>query len=264
MTTKHIVLSIAASLVFWQQPQPPSTYSSAISYHVPEETRAAYETWWNDKGRKLAEGILQEDEDVLGIFLGRVIFGGTVAPEANYYLTTFSKNVPKNHESAFEKISQKLWGKSYESVMREAYPLRKRLGQTLSRSFASAFRVSPEEGDVVRLDHKKITPGRFSDYVQLEQQYQPLRAAQVAAGNMKIWRAWDVVLTAGGDREFDAFTMHVFKDLASSLNWNRDAAALAAKLNPPIDYAGLVSRANDTSKTTYGETRVIVGIVRRK
>lgn len=261
--TKYLSILIAASLAFGQR-QPAGTYASTVSYHVPDETRAAYETWWKDKGRKLAEGVMQEDANVTSVVLTRVIFGGTIAPEANYYMTAFSKDVPKNHTATYEKISQKLWGKSYEAVLKEAYPLRKRLGQTLARSIATAPGTPVEEGDIVRVDRKKITPGRFGDYMQVEQQYQPLRAAQVAAGNMKAWSAWGVVLPAGSDRDFDAYTSHVVKDLAGSLNWGRGMSAMAAKLDPPLNYAGLSARANDTSKTTVGETRLVVGVVRRK
>jgi hypothetical protein len=203
---------------------------------------------------------MQEDPDITSINLTRVIFAGFNAPAANYYQTTFSNAVPK---AAYERIAQKLFGKSYDQVLQEVFPLRKRMGRTLSRMWANAPGAPVAEGDILRVDRKKVHPGRMGDYLQVEQQYQPLRATQITAGKMKGWSSWAVVLPAGSDREFDAFTTHVVKDLESSLNWNQGGSAMAAKLEPPLNYSGLTTRAADTSKTTYGETRVVVAVFRR-
>ena len=104
----------------------------------------------------------------------------------------------------------------------------------------------------------------MSDYLQIEQQYQPLRAAQVAAGKLKGWGSWAVVLPAGTEREYDAFTTHIVKDLESSLNWNQGAMAIAAKLEPPFNSASIMMRTAEVAKTAVGETRVVVMTVRRQ
>ncbi|MBY0505451.1 MAG: hypothetical protein K2X03_16175 [Bryobacteraceae bacterium] len=265
MTKVLSLLAAAAALSQFlaaQTSMPASIYSSSISYHVPEETRMAFEAWMKDKGKRLQEAMMQEDPAVQSVILTRVVFGGVQEPAANYYLSTFSQGVPKNHASMMDKISQKLFGKSYQETLKEVYPLRKRLGQTLAwQAVTTGSNVA--EGDLVRIDRKKVTPGRMGDYLALEKSYQPLREAQVAAGKMKAWSAWTVVLPGGTERDFDAFTSHIAKDLESSMSWNQGAASMAVQLNPPLNLAGAAMRANDVAKTTVGETRLVVMMIRR-
>jgi hypothetical protein len=224
-----------------QQQQNPPIYVSTTSYHVADENRTAYESWLN---------------------VTRVVYGGVHEPEANYYIQFASEGIPKSRAAIQNKVSQQLFGKSYADFTAESRPLRKRLGQTLSRrQFGTP--PSAEEGDIVRIDFKKIAPGRMGDYVQMERENLRLREAQVKAGKMKGWNTSTLVLPVGSEREFDAFTTHTAKDLAQSINWNQGGSAIAAQLNPPFNTTGAAMRANDISKTVRGETRVVVMVVRR-
>jgi hypothetical protein len=119
------------------------------------------------------------------------------------------------------------------------------------------------EGDVVRFDFKRVTPGRMGDYLQLERDYERLRVAQVKAGTMKGWGLHTRVLPSGSDHEFDAYTVHVGKDLDQVLNWGRGTNEIAAKLDPPFNITGMVMRATDLQKIVRGETRVVVLVVQR-
>jgi len=242
----------------------PTTYASSVSYHVPDETRAAFETWLKDKYRKYAEGMLKEDPTIQSMSVTRVIFGGVTEPEANYYSTTFQTVVPKPRTELQDKVCRQLFGKSYADFLREAYPLRKRLGQTLSRRVTGTPTANTVEGDVIKLDYKKITPGRMGDYFQLEQDYLRLREAQVKAGKMKAWAVSSLVLPQGTEREYDAFTVHIGKDLEQVLSWPQGQAPMAAQLSPPLNLAGMTMRANDVSKTVRSETRVYIMRVSRQ
>lgn len=242
----------------------PTVYGSSVSYHVPDETRGAFETWLKDKYRKYAEAMLKEDPTIQSVSVTRVIYGGVKEPEANFYITMFQSKVPEPRTAMQNKVCQQLFGKSYADFSREAYPLRKRLGQTLSRRMTGAAGgTAPVEGDVIRLDYKKVAAGRMGDYMQLERDYTPLREAQVKAGKMKSWSMNAVVLPQGTEREYDAYTVHTGKDLEQILTWGSGQAALAAQLNPPFNAAGMAMRANDIAKTVRAETRVYVMRVAR-
>ena len=127
-------------------------------------------------------------------------------------------------------MCQQLFGKSYPDFIREAYPLRKRLGQTLSRRVTGTAVANAAEGDVIKLDYKKITPGRMGDYFQLEQDYLRLREAQVKPARMKSWSVSSLALPQGTEREYDAFTVHIGKDLEQVLSWAQGQAPMAAQL----------------------------------
>lgn len=242
----------------------PTTYASTVSYHVPDETRGAFETWLKDKYRKYAEALMKEDPSIQSMNVTRVIYGGVHEPEANFFISTFQNKVPAPRTAQQNKVCQQLFGKSYADFVREAFPLRKRLGQTLTRRVTGASNGSPAvEGDVLRLDYKKIAPGRMSDYFQLERDYVPLREAQVKAGKMKSWSLSSVVLPQGSEREYDVFTAHTGKDLEQILSWGSGQSAIAAGLSPPLNLAGLALRANDVSKTVRSETRVYLMRVAR-
>jgi len=236
----------------------PTTYGSSVSYHVPDETRIAFETWLKDKYRKYAEAMLKEDSTIQSMSVTRVIYGGVKEPEANYYSTMFQTVVPKPRTEVQDKVCQRLFGKSYADFIRESFPLRQRLWQTLSRRVTATATTNVAEGDVIRLDYKKIAPGRTGDYFQLEQDYLPLREAQVKAGKMKSWSANSVVLPQGTEREFDAFTVHIGRDLEQVLSWGQGQASIAAQLTPPINLAAMAVRTNDVAKTVRVETRVYV------
>ncbi len=259
---------LAATAVFATflsaQPTAPANpiYASTITYHVPDETRGAYEAWAKDKTRRMMEGLMKEDPAIQLVLLTRLIYGGTREPEANYHLTILTQGVPKNRAALQNQVSQKLFGKPYSEVIREAFPLRKRLGQTLARQWAGTP-MNLAEGDLIRIDRKKVTPGRMGDYLQTEQQLQKLREAQVADGKMKSWSSWSLVLPAGTDREFDAFTSHVSKDLEGTLNWNQGSLAIGNKLSPPVNGTALSVRAADLAKTVRGDTRMVVMIIKR-
>ena len=248
-----------------QQNNPgPTTYASSVSYHVPDETRVAFETWLKDKYRKYAEAMLKEDPSIQSMSVTRVIYGGVKEPEANFYSTTFQQGVPKPRTALQNKVTQQLFAKSYADFLREAYPLRKRLGQTLSRRVTGTTGGNAAEGDVIRLDYKKIAPGRMGDYFQLEQDYLRLREAQVKAGKMKSWSASAVVLPQGTEREYDSFTAHIGKDLEQVLSWGQGQAQIAAQLSPPLNLTGMALRTNDVAKTVRAETRVYVMRVSRQ
>lgn len=245
-----------------QQQQNPPIYHSTASYHVADENRAAHDSWLKDKFRRLVEGMMKEDSTLRGVTVTRVIYGGIQEPEANYYIQYANEGISKPRTALQNKVAQQLFGKSYADFIAEARPLRKRLGQILSRrQFGTP--PSAEEGDIVRIDFKKIAAGRMGDYIQMERENLRLREAQVKAGKMKGWTTSTLVLPVGTEREFDAFTTHIAKDLAQSLNWNQGASAINAQLNPPVNMTSATMRANDLSKTVRGETRTVVMVVRR-
>jgi hypothetical protein len=72
-----------------------------------------------------------------------------------------------------------------------------------------------------------------------------------------------LVLPAGSEREFDAFTSHVAKDLESSLNWNQGSNAIGSQLNPAVNGTALSFRAADLARTVRGDTRVVVMVIKR-
>jgi hypothetical protein len=261
------LLAAAAALAQTVAAQPgapatPAIYSTSTSFHVPDETRIAYEEWLKGKFRRLVEGMMKEDPSLQSVNVSRVIFGGVKEPEANFYVTYFSQGVPKNRTDIQNKVAKQLFGQTYAEFQKEAAPLRKRLGQILGRRMAGTAPTAAE-GDLLRIDFKRIEPGRMGDYVQLERGYQRLREAQVKAGKMKGWSMSTLVLPAGTDRPFDAWTTHTVKDLEQSLNWGQGGAAIAAQLDPPFNLMGSTMRANELSKTVRGETRLVVMVVRR-
>jgi hypothetical protein len=229
---------------------------------VADESRTPYETWLKNRFRKFAEGMLKEDPALRSVIATRVIYGGVKEPEANAYVSYVTDGVPKPPTELRGKVAKQLFDKSYEDFLAEARPLRKRLGQTLSVRVAGTPQALAE-GDVVRLDFKKVTPGRMQDYAQLERDYQPLREAQVKAGSMKMWNMSILVLPGGTEREFDAYTVHVGKDLEQVLNWGRNTGGIAAQMNPPFNLAGLTARATDLQKIVRSETRIVVMLVNR-
>jgi hypothetical protein len=160
--------------------------------------------------------------------------------------------VPKPRTELQNKVCQQLFGKSYADFIQEAFPLRKRLGQSLTRRVAGTTGANAAEGDVIRLDYKKITPGRTGDYFQLEQDFLRLREAQVKAGKMKAWSVSSVVLPQGTEREYDAFTVHIGKDLEQVLS-GVSQALIAAQLTRRC---GMALRTNDVAKTVRSETRL--------
>lgn len=245
-----------------QQPQEPPLYLSTSTFHVADENRAAYESWLKGKFRRLVEGLMKEDPAIRSVIASRVIFGGAIEPQANYHLTFINEGIPKPRAEAQNKVAQQLFGKSYEDFSAEVRPLRKRLGQSLSRRQFGTPNVI-EEGDILRIDFKKIAAGRMGDYVQMERENLRLREAQVKAGKMKGWSTSTLVLPAGTERDFDAYTTHVAKDLAHSINWGQGGNAINAQLNPPVNMTTAAMRANDLSKTVRGETRLVVMVVRR-
>lgn len=258
------VASIATQLLpaQQQQQQNPPIYLSTGSYHVADENRAALDSWLKDKFRRLVEGIMKEDSTLRSVTVTRVIYGGVQEPEANYYIQYANEGIPKPRTAIQNKVAQQLFGKSYADFNAEARPLRKRLGQTLSRrQFGTP--PSAEEGDIIRIDFKKIAAGRMGDYIQMERENLRLREAQVKAGKMKAWSTSTLVLPVGTEREFDAYTTHTAKDLAQSINWNQGSTAINAQLNPPVNMTAATMRANDLSKTVRGQTRVVVMVVRR-
>ena len=54
----------------------PTTYASSVSYHVPDETRGAFDAWLRDKYRKYGEAMLKEDPAIQSMSVTRVISAG--------------------------------------------------------------------------------------------------------------------------------------------------------------------------------------------
>jgi len=173
-----------------------------------------------------------------------------------------TEGLPKNQQEIRDKVARQLFDKSYDDFLAEARPLRKRLGQTLSLRMAGTP-VNISEGDVLRLDYKRVTPGRMQDYVRLERDYERLRVAQVEAGSMKGWSMATLVLPGGTEREYDAYTVHIGKDLEQALTWGRKTGEIASKLNPPFDLTSPVMRSAELQKIVRGETRLVVMVLQR-
>lgn len=265
MTSKLGLLLVMAALgqTLSAQPSSPASqlFLDAVSYHVPEESRIQYETWLKNKFRPFAEALMKEDTSLKYIIATRVIFGGVKEPEANTFVTYAIEGYPKAPTATANKVTKQLFGKSYEEFVSEARAYRHHLGQTLAaRMFGTPLDVA--EGDLIRLDYKRVTPGRMGDYVQLERDYLRLREAQVKAGSMKGWSMSTLVLPGGTERDFDAFTVHVGKDLEQLMTWGRGTMDLAAKLDPPVNMIGAALRADSIEKTIRAETRVVTLIVR--
>lgn len=246
-------------------PAAEARYNAQLSYHVTEENRGAFEAWMKDKYRKIAEGVLKEDPSLRTVMLSRLVYGESQDTRANYFLTYMGRGVPKGGRRALQdKVAQRLFGRPMAEVMKEVYPLRTRKGNTVTRQLAGvASGGRTEEGDFLMVDCKKIAEGRMGDYVQLEQQYQPLREAQVKAGKLTSWAMYLQVLPGGTERACDAMTVHSAKDLAQALNWNQGSAALASQLSPPVSLTNLVMRSRDVSTTVRSEGRAVVMVVRQ-
>jgi hypothetical protein len=205
---------------------------------------------------------MKEDASLRSVLASRVIFGGVVEPEANAFISYSTEGVPKPGLEMRNKVAKQLFDKSYEDFLAEARPLRKRLGQTLSMRQAGTHR-DIGEGDVVRIDYKRVTPGKMRDYVQMERDYERLRRAQVDAGSMKYWMMASLVLPTGTERELDAYTIHVAKDLEQVLTWGRNTDQIAARLDPPFNLADMTTRGSELQKIIRGQTRVVVMVLNK-
>lgn len=238
----------------------PQIFTSTVSYHVADESRAPYEAWLKDRFRRFADGLMKEDTTLKYVIATRVIFGGVIEPEANAYVSYGGEGIPKSRAAMQDKVARQLFDKSYEQFLAEARPYRKRLGQTLSARMAGTP-LAVAEGDVLRFDFKRVTPGRMQDYVRLERDYERLRLAQVKAGSMKGWTMATLVLPGGSEREYDAYTVHTGKDLEQVLNWGRRTNEIAATLDPPFNLVSAAVRGNDLQKIVRGETRLVVMVL---
>lgn len=252
----------AALLTNLSAQQQPTVWAASTYYHVADNSRAAFEAAVKDKSRKLFTAALKEDPNLLAMSLMATQYGGVPEPPANYILTIFSSNIPANRQAVFEAASQKAFGKPYSEYTKEMGALRERIGQTLSRQLTGTPR-DVAEGDYVRIDRMKITPGRAGDYTQMEQQYKRLREAQVAEGKLKSWSAWMLVLPGGSEREYDAYTAQIGKDLQTVLTWGQGQSAIAAKLTPPFELTGLAMRADSIRKLVRSDVRRVVVVVQK-
>ena len=207
--------------------------------------------------------MMKEDPSLTAVSVTRLIYGGVIEPEANYFVTTMRQDYPKPMTEVQDKVAKQLFGKTYQEFLGEARPMRKRLGQILTRRWAGTP-TTLAEGDVLRLDFKKVTPGRMGDYIQMERDNERLRAAQVKAGNMTGWSMNTLVLPGGSGNEFDAYTVHTGKSLEQVMTWGQNTASIAATLDPPFNLTGLTMRANDLQKIVRSEVRVAVLVVRRQ
>ena len=263
LATLAAIAALPSVLIAQQGNAAPPIYISATSYHINDEHRTDYETWLKTRYRKYAEELMKRDSSVVSVLATRVIFGGVIEPEANAYVSIARNNYPRPNPELSDKIAQDAFSKSYADFLAEARPLRKRLGQVLVRRVVGTP-ASFEEGDLMRYDFKKVTPGRMGDYVQLERDYERLRAAQVQAGNMTGWGMFVLMLPGGTEREFDAYTVHTGKTLEQVMTWGQNTGPIAAKLDPPFNLTGLAMRAPELQKIARSEVRLVVLGLRRK
>src|SRR3954447_16017133 len=73
----------------------PQLFTSSVSYHVEDGSRAAYEQWLKDKFRRFADGMMKEDPALRSVIATRVIFGGVKEPEANAFVSFMTEGIPK-------------------------------------------------------------------------------------------------------------------------------------------------------------------------
>jgi hypothetical protein len=66
-----------------------STYAATVSYHVPSESRAAFEAWLKDKGRRFIDALMKEDASLKD---GTIVMGQTIAPAAASALPVITLN----------------------------------------------------------------------------------------------------------------------------------------------------------------------------
>ncbi len=263
LTALAATAAITLTLTAQQGNPPPPVFYSTTSFHVADENRVAYQAWLKDKYHRFAEALIKEEPSITAVSVTRLIYGGVIEPEANFYVTTIRQGYPKPMMELQDKIAKQLFGKTYQEFLAEARPMRKRLGQVLTRRWAGTP-PALEEGDLLRIDFKKVTPGRMGDYIQLERDNERLRAAQVKAGSMTGWSMNTLVFPGGSGNAYDAFTVHTGKSLQQLMTWGQNTASIAATLDPPFNVAGLAMRGNDLQKIVRSEVRVAVLVVRRR
>ena len=162
LTALAATAAITLTLTAQQGNPPPLVFYSTTTFHVADENRAAYDSWLKDKYHKFAEALIKEEPSLTSVSAIRLIYGGVIEPEANYYITFVRQGYPKPMTESQNKVAKELFGKTYQEFIAEARPLSKRLGQTLSRRWVGTPSTLAE-GDLIRFDFKKVTPGRMGD-----------------------------------------------------------------------------------------------------
>jgi hypothetical protein len=262
--TPFLKLGLALGLclnAFAQGTSAPPTFSVTAAYSVPYENRAAYERIIKGTLKPVLEARLKEFPTMMSIVVTRAEFAGVPEPPANYFLTMFWQGIPKDTAAADERLMKQVLGKSWEDMMKELGGIRKYMGMTMARQITGT--PISLEGDFIRLDRKKATPGRIGDYYELERNYLPLREAQVKAGNMKSWSAWGMALPVGLDTSYDAYTAHVVKDLQGVFTWNANATDLNAKLAKPLNAVMMGIRGQEVAKQVHTDVRRVVMVIRK-
>src|SRR4051794_17142840 len=129
MTSKCLTLVAIAGLSPLLTAQPsgsaPQVFTSSVSYHVEDGSRAAYEQWVKDKFRRFADGLIKVDPALRMVIATRVVFGGVIEPQANAYVSYMTEGLPKNQQEIRDKVARQLFDKSYDDFLAEARPLRK-------------------------------------------------------------------------------------------------------------------------------------------
>lgn len=69
----------------------------------------------------------------------------------------------------------------------------------------------------VELDYMKVTPGKESEYVRLEQEvWKPFHQARIAKNQMVSWQLYAVPYTADTHREYDYVTANIYDNLPAT------------------------------------------------
>ena len=104
----------------------------------------------------------------------------------------------------------------------------------------------------VVLDYMKVAPGKFDEYVRLEQQvWKPLHQQRVTNKQMVAWALYQVPFTADTHRDYDYVTANVYDNMAAA-----EAAGLLAmfqRLHPGTAGTRLLTQTEAARQTVRRE-----------
>jgi hypothetical protein len=244
MKITPLLLTFTVGAIFAQQTTPVT--ASSTFYDVDDHNDRAFVDFSKNSAQKLFAALLKEDRTIRMASMSVRLYGGNPAPPGRYRLVVIQDGFALPNTDRMATIVPKAVGMSYDDYMSKASSLRKVTGRTLRRRVASTSGDKPVNvvaGDILRVDLMKISPDRFSDYYNMEQNdWLPMHAQRVKDGAMKSWSVWSVVSPSGSRREGDAITTMVYKDFESAMR-NPQYASLYAKLFPDRSIATLFDRS---------------------
>ncbi|MBI1761418.1 MAG: hypothetical protein HYR56_08285 [Acidobacteria bacterium] len=158
--------------------------------------------------------------------------------------TKANPNMKREEFSARAALTRKIVRTEVIALVESAWP-----GAEDPRSSAAPARY-------VRVDYKRIEPGKNADYVANERKfYKPLWQAAVDAGTMRGWAVWGARYPSGTEREY-GFTTVQFFDKFEQLEGN-PSRGLWEKVHPNVKAADITGQMGAISKTVRSELLVL-------